>query len=357
MTRPFVIAPNDPRGAQGLLEQLNAPAHVERSVVTPLYDSYEGRSLAGLVAVDSLGAIQPDYCCGATTSAAMTTMLLTFGSANLRAVPFWHDNGFRIHQIGIEVATAAGAGGKARYAIYKSRDDRAGDLRPGELVWGSAEVDTTSSGGKATSALTIDLEPGRMYWAAVVSGTATPILRALSVGTTGPMMGGSLGIVTPPGSTLSTHLQGTWTYGAFPAFFPGVTMTATTTAPPAVFVSYTRTNQTTLVRRVPAWSPGLEGFTLKRVALLGGRSIPRNTPDRPTIKVRPGVRTGGKFGALGAFDSRTGALGLGVPLTVWRGRETLPAESMLEVEVSQVGWPRVSCADVAVQWDLSYTGA
>jgi len=76
-----------------------------------------------------------------------------------------------IDQLAISIYTAAAAGGVARMGLYA--DD--GTLHPGQLIYDSGEIDTTTTGPKtATPPSPIVIAKGTPFWTCFLCGVAAP---------------------------------------------------------------------------------------------------------------------------------------------------------------------------------------
>ena len=343
MTRAFTISPTDPRRVSAFMDRLNRPMFLERSIVTPLSDTYEaGRGMFGLVATDSIGGIAPSYVASMRTQTAFTSTAFTANVA--RAVPFICDNAHRISGFSFYLA-ATGASSETRVACYDSKDDRAGNVYPNARLWESGAISTAAGSGWANLPANLTLTPGRMYWLVTVCKATVPTIYSIPVGSVDQL----LGIDT-------THLTVSYTYAELPLRFPTGAVVATV-EPPALAILYSNPAARVFTRTIPCYSPAEEGVALARATLLRGSSLSKTPTDKPYVKVECVMRQSSRASVLGSFSSRDLAVTQGSPVRLVEDATDLPAGCVLEAVVSQVGWPHVSLADTAIQWDLAYKGA
>ncbi len=117
-----------------------------------------------------------------------------FGSPTVPTVdtiylyPFWVKMPIIVDRIGMKVTTLA-AGGKCRVGVYKATSKT--DLTPGALVYGSAELATTSTGVKndtpGSGSFTIST-PG-VYYLALLLGTLSATVQTIAVESILPTLG------------------------------------------------------------------------------------------------------------------------------------------------------------------------
>jgi len=100
---------------------------------------------------------------------------------DLYAFPFMAGFGGTIDQIGINITSgASNAASLARVGLYTSNDSF--NLAPGSLLLDSG-ISTITTGAKmALISPTITLEPGKVYWLAVIYGTTAPTVTTFSSG-------------------------------------------------------------------------------------------------------------------------------------------------------------------------------
>ena len=162
--------------------------------------------------VNSNGSL-PDsyYIAGFNNGTALTVGV---PSANvLRAIPFIAPGrGSKLSQLAFNV-TVLGVG-SARIGIYNSKSKY--DIYPDKLLDQSADISITSIGVK-TYASTVQLQPGALYWLAMVSD-GTPTLRC------GDLSGSEVPKIIPHaaalGTTPSLGLSVAYPYAALPTTFP-----------------------------------------------------------------------------------------------------------------------------------------
>lgn len=125
---------------------------------------------------------------------ALTTLALT--AARLYFVPLVVPRPVALTGLRISVTTASA--GAASIGIYGNAVVSGGDA-PGALLASVTGLNTGTTGDK-TGALSFTLEPGRLYWAALIASAAAT-LRALAVGSVHPALGR-----TANNTTAVTHL-------------------------------------------------------------------------------------------------------------------------------------------------------
>lgn len=342
MARPFSLVLNDPRRAEAFNNRLNSPVFLERSIVTPLSDTYlAGRGTFGLVGCDTLGGTQPYYIANRRTQTAFGTTAFTANT--LRAVPFIHDNNHRINGFSFYLS-ATGAGSNTRVALYDSQSDRAGNLYPHARLWESGAISTAAGSGWANLPADLTLPAGRLYWLATVCSATVPTLYNVPVGAVDHLLGYD-----------TTMLTVAFTYAETPRRFPSGATTSNA-APPALAVLYSNPTGAVVSRTIPCYSPVAAGMALARVRVMRGSDLSKTPSGQPYFVVKAKLRDGTRATTLGTFDTRSLALTQGTPVVVADTETDLPAGSVLEAEVEQVGWPHVSVADTSLQWDLIYKG-
>lgn len=167
----------------------------------------------------------------AVNGSALTTGSPAIGT--IIAVPFVCNRGSSVIDFGINVTTGGSAGSKARVGIYDSNDKNL----PGNLIYGSAEFTTTSTGVKSDSGISGNarLKPGRLYWLAYLCGVAAPTIRCHSLAGLAPVMGHD----PTMDSTPSVGWTASQSYGAMPSGFPGSPSQLTAVPVPAIYVKLT----------------------------------------------------------------------------------------------------------------------
>ncbi len=341
--RPFSITPSDPRRAQAFTDRLNRPMFLERTVVTPLSDTYlAGRGMFGIMGTDSLGGVAPFYVANQRTQTPFTS---TAFSANVaKAVPFLCDNGHRVSGLSFYLA-ATGAGSSARVALYDSKDDRAGNLYPNARLWESGAIATSAGSGWASLPANLTLTPGRMYWIVYVNSATVPTLYSVPLASCDHLLGADV-----------THLSVSYTFAELPLRFP-TGATVATVAPPALAIYFSNPASGSTVRTIPCYTTPNEGLSIRRATIMRGSTLNKTPSDKPYVTIDCSLRRGTRASVLGTFDSRDLALTQGSPITLFDGTEDMPEGGTLEAVITQFGWPHVSLADTAIQWDLSYKGA
>jgi hypothetical protein len=130
----------------------------------------------------------------------------------IRALPFVAPaRGGTMDRIAINVTANVG-GTSARIAVYSNTADD--NLYPSVLLADSGVLSTASNGVKS-SAITVALQAGALYWLAHV-GNGAPTLRCLAVGGVSPVLGTDNTLGTAPTAGLSVA----YAFAAFPATFP-----------------------------------------------------------------------------------------------------------------------------------------
>lgn len=156
-----------------------------------------------------------------TGTALSTSGALTAG--RIYTHPFLVPKTITIDRLAVNVTTLV-ASGKCRLGIY---NDSNGE--PGTLLLDAGEVDTSATGVKT---LTVNqaLTGGALYWLAILSNSATHILRAAVVADVVNV----LGLDNTLGTAGINGFYAAQSYGALPGTFP--TVTNQTGAQPLVFV-------------------------------------------------------------------------------------------------------------------------
>jgi len=117
-----------------------------------------------------------------------------------------------IDRLAIYVSTAGAAGSVARMGLYA--DD--GTLHPGQLIYGSGEIDTTATGQKtAVPPSPIVIAKATPFWTCFLCGVASPKLKSSDI-TCRP----ALGTDNIGGGWLSNGFYADQAYGALPATHP-----------------------------------------------------------------------------------------------------------------------------------------
>lgn len=353
------------RSLETLVSMLGQPSFLERSVRVPIDTRLNvGRDVSYFAATYKNST---DYAigydvwreAGRVTCTAGGTVAYTAG--RLVAIPFVVDAPFRIDQLAFH-CTTAGAGSAARVGIYDSVDDTRGDLYPGRLLVDGGSQSTTGTGIKL-STVSVDVEPGRLYWAAYICSATAPTVRSLPVAALYPMLTG----ITGTGTAAGWGVYVTYTYGALPAVFPrevGATVDTSSDAPAIRFRQAIGTQWTRQVL-VPGHVVGAGRWSLRRAHLLASTTIEKATRRSEYLTVEAGVRTvaGGNDTARyygDGYDSRNQRLVAGIPLLLTGQSDVdavLDGRSVLEPRFTQGGWPAIERADLAVQYDLAYQGA
>jgi len=155
------------------------------------------------------------YHSGQPGSANITRTLV---ANRLYAVPFFTPIARTVTRIAIHVTTAVA--GNARLGIYQDN----GSIYPGSLVIDAGTVDTSTTGLKAITGLSVSFSANTLYWMVLVSdGTAT--LAA----TDSPSTWGLLGFNTAFNLSEPNCYYVSFTYDALPATYPaGATLAGIT---------------------------------------------------------------------------------------------------------------------------------
>lgn len=361
MTDPFFSGIASPgtgdwqRSFQALQQRIDAKATREFSVCTRLTDSPElGRDVSSFRRTDTT-TFESWYPAGAAGAAEKLTSM-TASANTLYAVPHIFTAAHRIVDLGLDTVTGSGNG---RVGIYDSRDDLAGNPYPNRLLYETGSTDISTAAVDTLAAVDVDVEPGRIYWFAFCA-SGTPTMRAVGRSLLVPILGwpATLGADPNCGYTVA-H-----TYAALPDPFPDGATAFSSAALPAIFMRLDDGNLREYERVVPGFAPSKAGYILRRARLLW--PAPLYPAEKASfITVRVGVRQADNFSSLGAFDTRTldsVTPGTPFPLTGLADIDRMLVVSdvsteLLEARVIQAGFPRVSCADALVQWDLAYTGA
>ena len=293
------------------------------------------------------------FAANASNMTATTTMAPTFG--DLMAVPFVNHVGHGIGGMGVR-ATAVVANAVAVFGIYDSIDDARGNFYPGRKLWQSSEVAVATAVSRQESP-NIMLLPGRVYWAVLHAGVATPTVSALAVGAVSDLLGYSTGAGAP---TLQTYLSAARSGGyssTLPTLYPAG-QTAVATAPPLLWMYYDPALMQTFTRSFPIWAPADDGYAVRGVRLLSGSGTVRSGSSRPSVKVKARIVNSAGAVVLGTFDSTRDVLKPGVPFYLTApgtDATVLARDSILEAYVEQTGWPLLSVNNCRVCCDVVRT--
>lgn len=167
-----------------------------------------------------------------------TLPLLSPAASTLYAMPFIEARGGTADKLGIYLAANGAAGAKARWGIYTSTDQAAGNLYPFTLVVDAGEVAVDAGAPvakKVTLGVAQTLGRGLLYWLVFQTdtGVAGMSVNALGVANMLPVMG----IDNTLNSITAGALSVGRAYAALPATFPASATVLTTNAP-AVFAHY-----------------------------------------------------------------------------------------------------------------------
>jgi hypothetical protein len=293
------ITPTNPGGDrqfqtawEDLLRVLNR-AHRNRIVVAvPLANPVpQGYGQVDRYAVDSIGGNAPDYVLGRTNCTALSTSALSTNT--LRAVPFRVEEPRRITSVAFRVTVAGGAGSKGRMAIYDSKGDESeGNWYPNQKVWQGTEFNTNASTGTKATSTTLDLKPGRRYWAVYWCGTSAPTVNAVPVAANGCDLASAAGTGT---TYLSVAL--TYTSTGFPQTFPSGAIGVSTVAP-ALMLTMTRPDVVD-VHPEPDRVGGTRGWCLRSSRGQGGQG-----DGDAAGALGSGVRSDRGYGHLGVQSGR-----------------------------------------------------
>jgi hypothetical protein len=99
----------------------------------------------------------------------------TFSADTVRYVPFVVDRERTVTSIGVNVSTTA-ASQKARVGIYENKTSGGID-EPGNLLVSSGDLNIGSSGVQSSS-VSITLQPGTVYWAAILNSASFGCIAA-----------------------------------------------------------------------------------------------------------------------------------------------------------------------------------
>lgn len=163
------------------------------------------------------------YGAGVANATPKTTGAPTAG--RIRTLPFVADRDMLMEGIAVNVTT--GLAGNARLGIYA--DD--GNLYPGALLYGSADVATGTAGVKSFTGLNVQLRGGDLYWAAYHSSAAVTI-RTLALAGCWALLGSDATLPVAPGVGWDVAQ----TYGALPDPYPAGAAQMVAIPIPAIFV-------------------------------------------------------------------------------------------------------------------------
>lgn len=149
------------------------------------------------------------------------------------SVPFVVNQRFVVTSIGFYVTGVGGAGSVARVGIYDSTEES--DLRPRRLILDGGEKATNGVGTKVTTGLSVELIPGRVYWATYLCGVGAPTIKALNASSVFPIYG----FTTIASANVGVGINMTQSYGALIANHPtsGGVMDNVDTIP-AIYMSF-----------------------------------------------------------------------------------------------------------------------
>ena len=167
---------------------------------------------------------------GAINSAAYTTS--SSATDTLIAVPFCFPRGGAIDRLTAYVTTGI-VGARVRLGIYTNKSDT--DPYPLSLVVDSGELSPETSSAEITSTVSARLEPGRLYWSAIISNGTLATYRALAVGSLFPILGQDSSYT---GTAHLNHWRHAQSYGALPSSFPDSARAATSGVSPCLFVRF-----------------------------------------------------------------------------------------------------------------------
>ena len=121
-----------------------------------------------------------------------------------------------IDQLAIYVSAAGATGSVVRMGLYADN----GALHPGQLLYGSGEIGTTTTGLKtAAPPSPVVIAKATPFWTCFLCGTAAPILKCSN-----PYCRSALGTDNIGGGWLSNGFYADKAYGALPATHPAGTL-------------------------------------------------------------------------------------------------------------------------------------
>lgn len=136
----------------------------------------------------------------ASPSGAAATLLTVDQTAYF--VPVWVDKGFTFDRVGVDISTAAAAGGVLRIGLYADANDQWGNL-PGALVTDYSTFVTTGSTVVTlnTPSAAVSLSGSTLYWFCLVGqgapGTAVTLRSSTPVTSQGFLVPVAAGSSTP----------------------------------------------------------------------------------------------------------------------------------------------------------------
>lgn len=354
---PF--APYLPRGdeetqrfAEDLVAQLNRPHRNEHTIAVPCDDALQlGTPQWGIVPADAYGGQTAVRVAGAANCTALVGA--SIGTNSIKAVPFIVDHAFPVKALACQ-CTTLNATSKARVGIYDAIDSLRGDWTPHALLVSSGEFDCASTGVKRTSNLSTILVPGRVYFAAFLAYTAATTVNTIPVA-------GVTSMGESNDGAFSTHLSVAWTLGStvgLPNSFPNGAIVQTG-APPAVYITHTRPSQQEATLVLSGYSPSLDGLVLRRVRLTKNLAIAKAATGYPSVRIRALVASSAGSSVVGTFDSASDGVPANRPRLISSIAgdidRALPAGCVLQAEITQVGWPKVTVRDATVLFDVAVT--
>jgi len=341
---------------RSLVELLNRESFRTRHIITRLHDAVPRTYDEAYFGATTLTATTLGYDAWREAGRCNCTAggTVAYAKDRLVAIPFLMNAPFRIDSVQFNVTTGGAAGSKARCGIYDSVDDRNGRPYPGALLADGGEFDSTATGVKLTS-VSIDCEPGHLYWFAYACGTAAPTVRSVPLAALKPTVGADAAMAGTPYWGVYVSL----TYAALPKAFPLDTTLLGETGANAPALSFhqavnpTRSKTTYL----NVYSPFEDGEVLRAARLVPAEDYGLSRRGA-SIKVALGLRSHGTYEVLGTeWDSTQRGLTVGTPFDLVATDTRIPVDTCLAVRVVQRGWPSPSLASAAVQTSLGYEGA
>lgn len=176
--------------------------------------------------INNSGGLDIQYPLGHST----TTIATGAPTANrMYATPFVAPGrGGTINQLAFQVTTLLA--GNGRVGIYDSTSDS--NIYPNNMIVDGGGVSTGTTGFK-TAAVSVNLTPGKLYWA-VYLGDAAPTLRVVNTGGGNGILGVDTSLVSTPNRGISVAQ----TYGALPSTFTAGAVTESTSVVPCVYAKY-----------------------------------------------------------------------------------------------------------------------
>jgi len=333
------------RGPSDIEAALNDPAFLERTAALSFVDLQPGaRSTFGFAPNTVLGATDCEFTANARNGTAQGTT--AFSVDVLRAVPFIHSHNLAVKQIAMNVTTGA-ATSVARIGIYDAIDDLAGNLYPNRLLFGSSQIDCSSTAYKFVT-VNVSLKEGRLYWLVQHFGTATCTSATVPLALSDTLLGNSAGVC-------NTHMTVARAYAALPDGFPSGATMAFTVAPALQYL-YGNASVAADPQTYGAWFPRAT-YMLRAIRLVktSDQVTAGSGVSRVVVRAQLADPLVGRT-TLGLFDSAVTPFRADVPVTLYESDRLVRKGQGVVASVEHFGQPHVRMADVTMLVDYAYVG-